>query len=81
MDNLDIERAMKLLEEAVKNKKPEKPKEKIIILRDLSLGKIPLIIPAHNSARVFEIEFIWLRPQSLKDALHIKEARRQIMYA
>jgi len=75
---MDIEKAMKLLEDAVKNKKPEKEKEKIIFLNG-----IPMWIPAHNSARVFEIEFIWLRPKHLKDALyiHIKESRRPIMYA
>lgn len=76
MSNLDIDKAMKLFEDAIKNKKPEKPKEKIIFINGM-----PIWIPAHNSARVFEIEFIWLRPQHLKDALHIKEARRPIMYA
>jgi len=63
MDNLDVERAIKLLEDAI------------------FLNGMPMWIPAHNSARVFEIEFIWLRPQTLKDALHIKEARKPIMYA
>ena len=73
---MDVEKAIKLLEDAIKNKKPEKEKEKIIFLNGM-----PMWIPAHNSARIFEIEFIWLRPQTLKDALHIKEVRKSIMYA
>ena len=90
MDNLDIEKAMKLLEDAIKNKKPEKLKGKVIFMRN-----IPFVVSEDTYAKYLQVEVMWLnpklaedaikalnlQPKTLKDALLIKEARRTIMYA
>lgn len=76
--NEEIERAIKLFREATKNTKPEKKREKIIFWNG-----IPYFISEHNSARQFEVEFLWLRPKALRGALglsKLEEKPRERMY-
>lgn len=79
MSTQEIERAIKLFEEAIKKKKDNPSsdnRQKIVFLR----GR-PLFFPIHNAARQFEIEFLWLRPKELKASVGIVEKRRPPMYA
>jgi len=68
----DIKNALRLLEEYQKNKKPEKPREKFMLIRG-----IPFIISENTSIKVFQVEYLWLRPEQVRKKLGVKQLEKK----
>lgn len=60
----DIDCAIRLFEKYMKNKRPEKPKEKVIFMRN-----IPFVVSENAYIKYFRVEVLWLNPELMVNAI------------